>query len=116
MKKQHAVRALGALAHDYRIDIYRLLIRQGPEGLSAGAIGDRVGLVPSSLTFHLQGLLRAGLIKRVRISRQLFYSADFDAMSDLVGYLTDECCVESSGCAPGCEPATARKRKPAKAA
>jgi DNA-binding transcriptional ArsR family regulator len=116
MKKQHAVRALGALAHDYRIDIYRLLIRQGPEGLSAGAIGDRVGLVPSSLTFHLQGLLRAGLIRRVRVSRQLFYSADFGAMNDLVGYLTDECCVDGSACAPGCEPVASSRKKPAKAA
>jgi len=76
-----------------------------------------VGLVPSSLTFHLQSLKRAGLIKQVRVSRQLFYSADFAAMSDLVGYLTDECCIESSACAPGCEPARAsKKRTTAKAA
>ena len=100
MKSARAVESLGALAHEHRLAIYRLLIRNGPDGLPAGAVGSRVGLTPSSLTFHLQALKRAG--------RQLFYSADFSAMNDLVGYLTDECCVESAACAPGCEPA----RKP----
>jgi hypothetical protein len=60
---------------------------QGPEGLAAGAIGERMGLVPSSLTFHLQALQRAGLVTQVRASRQLIYSADYTAMNELVGYL-----------------------------
>lgn len=112
MKVKRAVEALAALAHDYRLEIYRLLVRRGPEGLPAAAVGEKIGLVPSSLTFHLQGLLRAGLVKRVRLGRQLFYSADFDAMSDLVDYLTDECCVEGGSCAPACEPARpSRKSK-----
>lgn len=115
MKSTQTVEALSALAHEYRLAIYRLLVQHGPEGLAAGVIGDRVKLVPSSLTFHLQTLLRAGLIKRVRVSRQLFYSADFKAMQAIVGYLTDECCVASSVCAPECEP-TRSVRKPAKAA
>lgn len=110
MKNKRAVEALAALAHDYRLEIYRLLIRQGPEGLPAAAVGEKVGLVPSSLTFHLQGLLRAGLVKRTRIGRQLFYSADFNVMTDLVGYLTDECCVESGSCAPACEPVRSSKK------
>lgn len=114
MKSPAAVSALGALAHEHRLAIYRLLIKQGPEGLSAGAVGNRVGLTPSSLTFHLQTLQRAGLIKQARLGRQLFYSADFTAMNDLVGYLTDECCVESASCVPDCAPA--RKTKAAKAA
>ena len=59
-----------------------------------------MGLTPSSLTFHLQSLQRAGLIKRMRLGRQLYYSADFSAMNELVGYLTDECCLESAACAP----------------
>jgi DNA-binding transcriptional ArsR family regulator len=114
MKPAGAVRSLSALAHEHRLAIYRLLMKQGPEGLPAGVIGNRVGLSPSSLTFHLQALRRAGLVEQVRRGRQIFYSADFSAMNELVGYLTDECCVESAVCAPGCEPA--RKSKPVKAA
>jgi DNA-binding transcriptional ArsR family regulator len=114
MKPLAAIRSLDALAHEHRLAIYRLLIRQGPKGLSAGAVGSRVGLAPSSLTFHLQSLQRAGLIRRTRLGRQLYYSADFSAMNDLVGYLTDECCVESAECAPDCAPA--RKMKSSRAA
>ena len=114
MKPLTAVNSLGALAHEHRLAIYRLLIKQGPEGLPAGVVGNRVGLTPSSLTFHLQALQRAGLIKQARLGRQLFYSADFAAMNDLVGYLTDECCVESAACAPSCAPA--HKPKSSKAA
>jgi DNA-binding transcriptional ArsR family regulator len=95
MKTGEVVDALGALAHEHRLAIYRLLVEQGPEGISAGAISERVGLVPSSLTFHLQALQRAGLISQVRASRQLIYSADYTAMNELVGYLTDKCCAAS---------------------
>jgi len=66
MKTPAVIGALGALAHEHRIAIYRLLVQRGPEGLPAGAIGERVGLVPSSLTFHLQNLQRAGLIAQRR--------------------------------------------------
>ena len=104
MKTTAVVNALGALAHEYRLAIYRLLVEQGPAGLPAGTIGERVGLVPSSLTFHLQALQRAGLIAQSRASRQLIYSADFSAMNDLVGYLTDNCCAGSGSCAPVCKP------------
>jgi ArsR family transcriptional regulator, arsenate/arsenite/antimonite-responsive transcriptional repressor len=109
MKTTDAVNALGALAHEYRLAIYRLLVEQGPAGLPAGIIGERVGLVPSSLTFHLQSLQRAGLIAQLRASRQLIYSADFSAMNELVGYLTDKCCAVSGSCAPVCKPARAVK-------
>ena len=64
MKSAQVITALAALAHNFRLAIYRLLIEQGPEGLPAGLIGDRVGLLPSSLTFHLQSLHRSGLISR----------------------------------------------------
>lgn len=114
MKLLAAVEALGALAHEHRLAIYRLLVKQGPEGLPAGAVGNRIGLTPSSLTFHLQSLQRAGLIKQARLGRQLFYSADFPAMNELVDYLTDECCIDSASCAPACAPA--RKTKGPKAA
>src|SRR3979409_1016897 len=106
MKTSLAIAAFGALAHQYRLAIYRLLVERGPEGLPAGAIGERVGLLPSSLTFHLQNLQRAGLITQQRASRQLIYSADFDAMNGLVGYLTENCCSQSvSECATACKPA-----------
>ena len=114
MKPLSAVESLGALAHEHRLAIYRLLVKQGPEGLPAGVVGNRIGLTPSSLTFHLQALQRAGLIRQARLGRQLLYSADFSAMNELVGYLTDECCVERPDCVPDCAPA--RKTKAPKAA
>jgi ArsR family transcriptional regulator len=108
MKTSSVIAALGALAHEHRLAIYRLLVERGPEGLSAGAIGERVGLLPSSLTFHLQSLQRAGLIVQQRISRQLIYSADFDAMSGLIGYLTENCCGQgNSECTTACKPGAA---------
>src|SRR5713226_4035998 len=118
MKTPAAVAALSALAHEHRLAIYRLLVQRGPEGLPAGAIGERVGLVPSSLTFHLQNLHRAKLIAQRRESRHLIYSADFDLMSELVGYLTENCCASSSrDRAPNCRPVRATKAaKRAKAA
>jgi ArsR family transcriptional regulator len=112
MKTTEAVEALSALAHEHRLSIFRLLIERGPKGLPAGHIAERVGLVPSSLTYHLQNLQRAGLITHRRESRQLFYTADFAAMNALVAYLTENCCAESGAeCAAICMPA-----RPAKAA
>lgn len=118
MKTADVISALGALAHEYRLAIYRLLVEQGAEGLPAGAIGEKVGLVPSSLTFHLQALQRAGLITQLRVSRQLIYSADYGVMNALVGYLTDKCCAASGeGCTAACKPAnsarTSRRRNAA---
>jgi DNA-binding transcriptional ArsR family regulator len=114
MKTASVIEALGGLAHEHRLAIYRLLVQRGPEGLPAGTIGQRVGLLPSSLTFHLQNLQRAGLIAQRRESRRLIYSADFTVMNGLVGYLTENCCGNggadcSSGCAPA-QPAKAAKR------
>jgi len=105
MKGAEVIVSLGALAHEHRLAIYRLLVRRGPEGLPAGVIGGKLGLGPSSLTFHLQALHRAGLVRQAREGRQLIYSADFAAMSDLVSYLTDECCAAASGCGADCAPA-----------
>jgi ArsR family transcriptional regulator len=120
MKTTQVIEALGALAHEHRLAAYRLLVERGPQGLSAGAIGEGIGLVPSSLTFHLQALQRAGLILQRREGRQLIYSADFDAMSGLVGYLTENCCAGSDqACATACKsvaPATKIRSKPGRAA
>ena len=118
MKTGEVVEALAAIAHEYRLAIYRLLVEQGPAGLPAGVIGERVGLQPSSLTFHLQTLHRAGLITQVRASRQLIYSADYAVMNGLVGFLTDKCCTaSSSSCESECKPhRTAKPKQRSKAA
>jgi ArsR family transcriptional regulator, arsenate/arsenite/antimonite-responsive transcriptional repressor len=105
MKTPAVIEALGGLAHEHRLAIYRLLVQRGPEGLPAGVIGQRIGLLPSSLTFHLQNLQRAGLITQRRESRQLIYSADFAVMNGLVGYLTENCC--GNGGSECCPPALA---------
>src|SRR5580704_16444039 len=113
MKTPRVVDALGALAHEHRLAIYRLLVQRGPDGMPAGTIGERIGLLPSSLTFHLQNLQRAGLIMQRRESRQLIYSADFAVMNGLVGYLTENCCGNSeAACSTSCTPP--QVAKPAK--
>ena len=111
MKAPQVIDALGALAHEHRLAIFRLLVERGPAGLPAGKIAARVGLVPSSLTFHLQCLQRASLIAQRREGRELIYSADFTAMTALVGYLTDNCCAESSTecCPPARQPNTVKR-------
>ncbi len=115
MKSNQVIAALGALAHDHRLAIYRLLVSRGPKGLNAGTIAGRVGLVPSSLTFHLQSLQRAGLLAQRREGRQLIYSVDFTAMTALVAYLTENCCGGATACMP-CDPPAARKLRRAKTA
>jgi ArsR family transcriptional regulator, arsenate/arsenite/antimonite-responsive transcriptional repressor len=107
MKSSEAVGALGALANDHRLAIYRLLVQAGPEGRAAGAIAEKLDMPPSSLSFHLAHLTRAGLIEQRRESRSLIYSADFAAMNDLVGFLTENCCG-GAACAPVSSP---KKRK-----
>lgn len=104
MNPAETVEALGALAHEHRLAVYRLLVEAGPDGMSAGDIADRIGLVPSSLTFHVQSLHRAGLITQRRLSRQLFYSADFATMNELVDYLTRNCCGGAQSCGAVCKP------------
>ena len=108
MKAEIAVAALGALAHEHRLAVYRFLVQRGPQGVPAGAIAERIGLPPSSLTFHLQQLQHAGLVTQRRLGRQLIYAADFAAMNTLVGFLTENCCGGAS-CAPVCNPAPAAK-------
>jgi DNA-binding transcriptional ArsR family regulator len=92
-----------------------MLVERGPNGLPAGTIAERLGVPPSSLTFHLQHLLRAGLVTQRRMSRQLIYAADFDAMNGLVGFLTETCCGRGrAACLPATPaPARAKSRKAA---
>lgn len=115
MDGKHIVGALGALAHETRLAVFRMLVQRGPEGLSAGSIADDLDLPPPSLTFHLQQLMHAGLITQRRLSRQLIYAANFSTMNALVGYLTENCCGRDHACAPVCEPAkTGRATAPRK--
>src|SRR5438309_4397414 len=101
-----AVAALGALAHETRLALFRLLVERGPDGLAAGAIAERLDVPPSSLSFHLQALTHAGLVTQRRVSRQIFYATDFGRMNALVTYLTENCCGGES-CAPVCRPQAA---------
>ena len=96
--------AFSALGHEHRLMIYRLLVEAGPEGLSAGVIAGRLSIPPSSLTFHTQALLRAGLVSQRRDSRLLIYTANFEAMNALIGYLTENCCGGIQSCSPTCKP------------
>ena len=102
MRTGDAISALGSLAQETRLSVYRLLVKRGPEGLSAGAIADALDVPASSLSFHLHQLMHAGLITQERRSRQLIYAANYERMNALVAYLTENCCGGAS-CAPACE-------------
>jgi ArsR family transcriptional regulator len=111
MKTTEAVGALAALAQETRLAIYRLLVAAGPNGLAAGAIAERLEVVPSSLSFHLAQLTHARLINQRRMSRSLIYATDFSAMNALVAYLTENCCGGQS-CAPVGQPAKIAPNRP----
>ena len=104
--KKSAIGALGALAQETRLDLFRLLVTIGPQGLAAGIIADRLGVLPASLSFHLAQLVHAGLITQRRLGRQLIYSAEYGAMNQLLAYLTENCC-QGASCTPVCDPAAA---------
>ena len=107
MDQIEAIAALGALAQETRLALFRLLVTCGPAGLAAGAIGEKLGVPPSSLSFHLQELVHAGLITQRRLSRNLIYSAEYGRMSELLLYLTENCCGRGEACIPVCNPADA---------
>src|SRR5215471_14073321 len=106
MDQKRAIAALGALAQETRLELFRLLVTCGPEGLPAGVISEKLGVMPSSLSFHLQQLVHAGLITQRRLSRQLIYSAEYATMNELMAYLTENCCGRGA-CVPLCNPAGA---------
>lgn len=103
MEMTQAVEALAALAQGTRLSVYRLLVEAGPDGLAAGAIGEKLELPPATLSFHLSHLARAGLVKSRPEGRFVIYSADFASMNALVGYLTENCCG-GRACAPAAKP------------
>lgn len=99
MQPDLVIRALGALAQEHRLAAFRLLVQAGPEGLAAGALAEAVGVVPSSMSFHLAQLANAGLVVQRRQGRSIIYAADYAAMGALMAYLTENCCAGRS-CAP----------------
>jgi ArsR family transcriptional regulator len=102
MKAHTAVSRLAALAQESRLAVFRLLVQKGPEGLAAGEIANRLGISPTTLSFHLKELSNAGLLKSRQEGRFIYYAPDFTAMNALLAYLTENCCVGSSETA-GCE-------------
>lgn len=92
MEPAIAIEALGALAQEHRLTLFRLLVQAGDKGMPAGAIASSLGTPASSLSFHLAYLTRARLIRKHREGRSLIYSADYATMADLMAYLTENCC------------------------
>jgi ArsR family transcriptional regulator, arsenate/arsenite/antimonite-responsive transcriptional repressor len=105
METKHVIAALAALAQDSRLAVFRLLVQAGPEGLSPSKIAERLGIAPSSLSFHLKELLHANLVKQTKTGRSLIYSTNFETMNEVLGFLTENCCggnvcspVSPTGC------------------
>lgn len=100
MNTDRVIAALGALAQETRLAIFRLLVQAGPKGLSVGRIGDALGAAPATLSFHLRTLTQAGLVATRQEGRFIFCAADYDAMAALVAYLSENCCGGAAACAP----------------
>lgn len=104
------IEALGALAQEHRLALFRLLVQAGEDGMAAGAIATALDVPASSLSFHLAHMERAGIVQRLRRGRSLIYSADYGAMSRLVGYLMENCCAGNSDCADAPTCSTSEER------
>ncbi|TXL73417.1 helix-turn-helix transcriptional regulator [Vineibacter terrae] len=112
MKATEVVPALAALAQENRLDVFRLLVQAGPDGMAAGHIADRLGLVSATLSFHLAQLKHAGLVTVRRDGRSLIYAADYARMNGLIGFLTENCCRGHAAMqAAACAPVPARKAR-----
>lgn len=112
MKNDRAVWVLSALAQDNRLDVFRLLVQAGPQGMPAGRVAEAVGLAPNTLTFHFDRLRDAGLVTVRRDGRSMIYAAQYKTMNDLLAYLTENCC-QGEPCAPeaACKPARTKRAK-----
>jgi|ERR1044072_412278 DNA-binding transcriptional ArsR family regulator len=113
MEKTDTIAALAALAQENRLDVFRLLVQAGPDGLAAGAVADKLSLAPNTLSFHFDRLRNAGLVTCKREGRSLIYAARYETMNGLLAYLTENCCAGvASNCAPAvCAPTAQRKSK-----
>jgi DNA-binding transcriptional ArsR family regulator len=115
MESKQAVNALAALAQENRLAIFRLLVERGPSGVSAGEIGAELKIAPATLSFHLKELSHADLAVARQDGRYIFYSANFERMNALVGFLTENCCARDGvSCAPGtvCAPVSGASPAP----
>jgi len=92
-----AVRVLGALAQESRLEVFRILVRKGPAGMAAGELSDYLGLPPATMSFHLKELSQAGLISSRRESRSIIYSANYGHMQTLINFLVENCCADNGG-------------------
>lgn len=106
MEIKSAVLQLSSIAQEARLEIFRLLVQAGLEGLPAGAIAETLQIPSSTLSFHLKELSHSGLINSRQISRFIYYSANYEAMNGLLAYLTENCCAGAKDCAPtsACKP------------
>ncbi len=103
-----AIATLGALASEARLAVYRLLVKRGPEGYTPSELARRLDLPAATLSFHLKGLVQAGLVVGRRVGRNLYYSPNFGRMDALVGFLTDNCCsLAETACGAECRPMAA---------
>lgn len=105
MENKDIISALAALAQESRLAVFRLLVQAGPEGMAATKIAEALDIAPSSLSFHLKELLHANLLTQTKNGRSLIYSANFETMTGLVAFLTENCCGGkpcSSVCLPAC--------------
>jgi len=113
MKKHQALAALAALAQDNRLDVFRLLVEAGREGMPAGTVADALKLAPNTLTFHFDRLREAGLVTVRRDGRSMIYVARYDTMNALLSYLTENCCRgHADQCAPAASGGKARQKEP----
>lgn len=105
MKSEEVVLALGALAQESRLTVYRLLVKRGPFGFTPGELVEKVGIPAPTLSFHLRELSRAGLIESRREGRFIYYVAAFEKMRGLIDFLSDKCCSLSDvECDSECKP------------
>ncbi len=113
MEHLSAVEALSALAHESRLAIFRVLVPEGPDGLPAGEIGERLGIAANALSFHLTRLRYAGLVSVRRNGQQLIYAAAYDGMQRLMDFLAENCCrLDARGCSSDCpQPSPTRKKQ-----
>lgn len=104
MEQINIIKALSALAHSSRLTIFRALVVAGPNGLTPGDLSHQLGIPPATLSFHLKELVNANLANPQREGRQLFYSAQFEHMNEVIAYLTENCCNGQSCAVPNLNP------------